>query len=36
MEEYILLGGGGFAIELYQYMKSDGKQVKGYMSLLGV
>lgn len=33
MEKYILLGGGGFAIELYQYMKSDGKEIMGYMSL---
>ena len=33
MEEYIFLGGGGFAVELYQYMVSDGKKVRGYMSL---
>lgn len=33
MEEYILLGGGGFAIELYQYMVSDGKKIKGYYAM---
>ena len=27
---YIMLGGGGFALELYGYMKDDGCEVKGY------
>lgn len=30
MEKYILLGGGGFAIELYEYMKADGIEIAGY------
>lgn len=29
-DKYILLGGGGFAIELYEYMFSEGKNVIGY------
>ena len=29
-EKYILLGGGGFAIELYEYMTTDGKNIIGY------
>lgn len=33
MESYIFLGGGGFAIELFQYMKSDGKNILGYYSM---
>lgn len=32
MEEYILLGGGGFALELYQCMSLEGKKVKGYFA----
>lgn len=28
--EYVLLGGGGFAIELYEYMASDNKRIAGY------
>ena len=32
MERYIFLGGGGFAIELLDYMLSDGHTVKGYYS----
>ena len=30
MEKYILLGGGGFAIELYEYMVANGCNVIGY------
>ena len=29
-EKYYFLGGGGFAIELYEYMSSEGKTVLGY------
>lgn len=29
-EKYYFLGGGGFAIELYEYMSSEGKNVLGY------
>lgn len=29
-EKYYFLGGGGFAIELYEYMVSEGKNVVGY------
>ena len=29
-EKYYFLGGGGFAIELYEYMSSEGKNVAGY------
>ncbi len=29
-DKYIFLGGGGFAIELYEYMSSDGVEVAGY------
>jgi len=32
LEKYIFLGGGGFATELYEYMLSDGLDVKGYYS----
>lgn len=31
-ERYYLLGGGGFAIELYEYMSAEGKNVIGYYS----
>jgi hypothetical protein len=30
MEKYIFLGGGGFAIELYEYMNLEGKHIEGY------
>lgn len=33
MKEYIFLGGGGFALELYEYMFSDGCKVIGYYAL---
>ena len=29
-EKYYFLGGGGFAIELYEYMSSEGKTILGY------
>lgn len=29
-EKYIFLGGGGFAIELYEYMSSEGQNIIGY------
>lgn len=29
-EKYIFLGGGGFAIELYEYMKADNVDIVGY------
>ena len=29
-EKYYFLGGGGFAIELYEYMSAEGKNVVGY------
>ena len=29
-EKYYFLGGGGFAIELYEYMSAEGKNVAGY------
>lgn len=28
--QYIMLGGGGFALELYGYMRDDGCDIKGY------
>lgn len=30
MNRYVLLGGGGFALELYTYIKDDGGEVVGY------
>ena len=30
MEHYILLGGGGFALEMYAYLLEDGYNIKGY------
>ena len=32
-EKYIFLGGGGFAIELYQYMHMEGKNIIGYYAM---
>lgn len=29
-EKFIFLGGGGFAIELYEYMSSENKNIIGY------
>ena len=33
MSKYIFLGGGGFALELYEYMIHDGCEVLGYYAL---
>ena len=33
MQKYILLGGGGFALELYGYMKDDNCEILGYYAL---
>lgn len=30
MSKYIFLGGGGFALEMYGYMKEDGHEIVGY------